>query len=467
MSFSEISLDSNLVSQSGNWTKQNFPQAVETLGELVKIPGIAWPAFDQGELERSAEAVADELKGLNFFDFVDIRRSKKPSGDNGAPAVLARRQGAADAPHVLLYAHHDVQPPGDRELWQSEPFEVTQRGDRLYGRGAADDKAGVTTHLFALKGLSELAEDLRIGVTVFIEGEEEAGSESFQNFLADNLADLKADLIVVADSGNWSVDTPALTTSLRGVVSQTFTVRTLDHALHSGMYGGPLPDAMTAMVKLLASLLDDDGNVAIAGLKSDETNGPEVSLQQLADESGLLDGVQRIGTKPITQQIWGEPAVTVIGLDFPSVSVSSNTAQPAVTARVSLRLAPSEDPDQGLKLLREHLLAKAPFGAKVEFGHSEQGPGYFAKNGWASQLTHQILSAIWPAKSVDIGVGGSIPFISHFAEAFPQAEILVTGVEDPDSRAHSPNESQHLPTLERAIQAETLLLLHGNLLRKK
>ena len=433
----------------------------------MKIPGIAWPSFDPNELERSAQAVAAELKELDFFDFVEVRRSKKPSGEDGAPAVLARRAGADDAPHILLYAHHDVQPPGERALWESEPFEVSRRSDRLYGRGAADDKAGVITHIYSLKGLKEMAESLRIGVTVFIEGEEEAGSESFQNFLSDNLEDLRADLIVVADSGNWSQEVPALTTSLRGVVSQTFTIKTLDHALHSGMYGGPLPDAMTAMVKLLATLIDEKGDVAVAGLRSDKTSGPDVSVEDLAKESGLLPGVQRIGSKPITQQIWGEPAVTVIGLDFPSVAVSSNTAQPSVTARVSLRLAPSEDPTNGLKLLQDHLVKQAPFGAKVEFGHSEQGPGYFAKNGWASKLTHEILSAVWPQRSVDIGVGGSIPFISHFAQAFPEAEILVTGVEDPDSRAHSPNESQHLPTLERAIQAETLLLLHGNLMSKK
>ncbi len=467
MSFSEISLNQDLLAKTKSWTNQHFEQAIQKLGELVKIPGIAWPSFDQSELERSAQAVASELKALEFFDFVDVRRSKKPSGENGAPAVLARRAAGEGAPHVLLYAHHDVQPPGERQLWESEPFEVLRRGDRLYGRGAADDKAGIITHIYSLRGLKELAENLRIGVTVFIEGEEEAGSESFQNFLADNLNDLKADLIVVADSGNWSKDVPALTTSLRGVVSQTFTVRTLDHALHSGMYGGPLPDAMSAMIKLLATLLNDQGDVAIAGLKSDKTAGPDVSLEELAKESGLLAGVERIGSKPITQQIWGEPAVTVIGLDFPSVAVSSNTAQPAVTARVSLRLAPSEDPARGLQLLRDHLTSHAPFGAKIEFGHFEQGPGYFAKNGWASKLTHEILSAVWPQPSVDIGVGGSIPFISHFAQAFPEAEILVTGVEDPDSRAHSPNESQHLPTLERAIQAETLLLLHGNLMSKK
>jgi len=467
MSFSEISLDASLVERAKTLTDVNFPSTLGTLGQLVKIPGIAWPSFDPAELERSAEAVAEEFKKLNFFDFVEVKRSKKPNGEDGAPAVLARRAGAKEAPHVLLYAHHDVQPPGNRQDWESEPFEATLKGERLYGRGAADDKAGVVTHLTALSGLSEIAETLRIGVTVFIEGEEEAGSESFLNFLTDNKDDLKADLIVVADSGNWSESVPALTTSLRGVVSQTFTVRTLDHALHSGMYGGPLPDAMTAMIRLLASLHDEKGDVAIAGLKSDATNGPDVTYEDLAKESGLLSGVERIGTKPITQQIWGEPAVTVIGIDFPTVAVSSNTAQPAVTARVSLRLAPSEDPGNGLKLLQEHLRKNAPFGSKVEFGHHEQGPGYLAKKGWAAKLTHSILSAVWPEESVDIGVGGSIPFISHFAALFPEAEILVTGVEDPDSRAHSPNESQHLPTLRRAITAETLLLLHGNLLTRK
>jgi len=220
----------------------------------VKIPGIAWPSFDPGELQRSAEGVKSEFEQLGFFDFVEIRSAPRTDGTQGAPAVLARRAGSSDAPHVLLYAHHDVQPPGDRELWKTEPFEATQVGERLFGRGASDDKAGIITHIFALKALAELSEDLRLGVTVFIEGEEEAGSESFLNFLKENQRDLEADLIIVADSGNWSTEVPSLTASLRGVVSQTFTVKTLDHALHSGMYGGPLPDAMTAMIKLLATL---------------------------------------------------------------------------------------------------------------------------------------------------------------------------------------------------------------------
>jgi len=462
MSFAEISKDKSIIDGATEFVDAKFEEAVQQLTELVRIPGIAWDSFDPADLQRSAEAVKAALQSLDFFDFVEIRSAPRPDGNQGAPAVLARRAGSADAPHVLLYAHHDVQPPGDRSLWKSEPFEATKVGERLFGRGASDDKAGIITHLYAIEALASLAAEQRLGVTVFIEGEEEAGSESFLNFLETNQADLQADLIIVADSGNWSTEVPALTASLRGVVSQNFTLKTLDHALHSGMYGGPLPDAMTAMVKLLATLTDSNGDVAIRGLASDETSGPEVSLEQLRQESGLLDGVDRMGSKPITQQIWGEPAVTVIGLDAPSVAVSSNTALPEVTARVSLRLAPSEDPARGLELLKEHLTTHAPFGAEVTFGAHEMGPGYFAKQGWASKLGHEILSEVWPEPSVDIGVGGSIPFISHFASLFPEAQILVTGVEEPDSRAHSPNESQHLPTLKRAMTAEAALLLHGN-----
>jgi acetylornithine deacetylase/succinyl-diaminopimelate desuccinylase-like protein len=311
-----------------------------------------------------------------------------------------------------------------------------------------------------------LAETIELGVTVFIEGEEEAGSESFENFLAAYKDDLEADLIIVADSGNWTEDTPALTTTLRGVVSQTFTVKTMDHAVHSGMFGGPLPDAMTAMVKLLASLTDDRGNVSIAGLRSTDVDDLPYSEAIFAQQAGLLPGVRPMGTKSLVQHTWGEPAVTVIGLDFPSIAVSSNTAQPEVTARVSLRIAPGENPEVALEALRKHLTAHVGFGAQVEFGHFEKGPGYLAKTGWASTLAHEAFTAVWPNPSVNIGIGGSIPFIATFAELFPDAQILVTGVEEPDSRAHSPNESQHLPTLKRAMAAEALLLLHGNQLSR-
>ena len=467
MAFPSIPMNPNWVKPASKIVDSQFPSALGTLGKLVKIPGIAWPSFDPKNLELSAQAVADEFRNLDFFDFVDVRRSLKPSGEPGSPAVLARRQGSPDAPHVLLYAHHDVQPPGDRNLWKTEPFEATLVGERLFGRGASDDKAGIITHLHSIKTLIELAKEIHLGMTVFIEGEEEAGSESFPAFLAENESELAADLIVVADSSNWTEDVPALTTSLRGAVSQTFTLYTLDHAVHSGMYGGPLPDAATAMIKLLATLSDADGNVAIEGLISDSTEGPAMTESEFAKVAGLLDGVQRLGDKPITQQIWGEPAVTVIGMDIPAVDVSSNTAQPSIRARVSLRLAPSQDPASGLDALKSHILKHAPLGSKIEFGRHEVGPGYLAKDGWAASLAREAFSEAWPNKCVNIGIGGSIPFISQFSKVFPEAEILVTGVEEPDSRAHSPNESQHLPTLRRAILAQSLILLNGNDLARK
>jgi acetylornithine deacetylase/succinyl-diaminopimelate desuccinylase-like protein len=465
MSFAKKPLDSNLIEPVENFVSENFSNAVGILGDLVKIPGIAWPSFDPNNLELSAKKVQELLQDLELFDFVEVRRSKKPDGEFGSPAVLARKASKNGAPHFLLYAHHDVQPPGDRELWDSEPFEATLRGDRLFGRGVSDDKSGIITHIFALKALKSITGSVDLGLTVFIEGEEEAGSESFENFLADNREELKADVIIVADSGNWTIDTPSLTSTLRGVVSQTFTLKTLDHAVHSGMYGGPLPDAMTAMVRLLASLNDEKGNVAIAGLKTADIAELPFSQKEFEEQAGMLPGVQRLGTAPLLQQNWGAPAVTIIGLDSPAVATSSNTAQPQIQARISLRLAPNEDPSVGLELLKKHLLQHAPWGSLIEFGHSEQGPGYFAKSGWAAEMAHEALSSVWPNKSVEIGIGGSIPFIATFAQTFPNAEILVTGVEEPDSRAHSPNESQHLPTLKRAIAAESLILLHGNSLR--
>ena len=462
MANQEIPLNQSQLTSAKEFADRTFPQALAQLGDLVKLPGVAWPSFDPKVLDESAQAVKSQLQQLEFFDFVEIRKAAKPDGQPGAPAVVARRAAKNGAPHVLLYAHHDVQPPGKDELWESEPFVATLRGDRLYGRGASDDKSGVITHLFALRGLTELVDSPDVGVTVFIEGEEEAGSPSFQNFLADNKDDLAADLIIVADSGNWSTETPALTASLRGMVSQTFSLHTLDHAVHSGLYGGPLPDAMTAMIRLLGTMWDEAGNVAIAGLESEAMNGPDISLEQLRHESGMLSTSDRMGSHPLAQQLWGEPAATVIGIDAPAVDVSSNTALPSARARVSVRIAPSQDPAAALEALKRHLGNNAPFGARLEFGESEAGPGYRAKDGKYAALMHGILSENWGQQSVDMGIGASIPFIADFAKAFPAAEILVTGVEDPDSRAHSPNESQHLPTLRRAIASETALLIHAN-----
>lgn len=455
--------DESQVTAASKHIAQNFNELKSSLIELCKIPGIAWEAFDTNHLELSALAVADLFRDTGIFDFVDIRKSSA-NGKPGAPAVIAKRQAKNGKPQILLYAHHDVQPPGDEQVWQTPPFEPTQKNGRLYGRGAADDKAGIVTHLAAVKALAHICgPDFDLGLTLFIEGEEEAGSPTFRNFLEENQADLRADVIVVADSGNWTVDVPALTTTLRGLVSQVIEVSTLDHALHSGMYGGAVPDAMLAMIKLLATLHDDRGNVAVQGLIQGKASELPYSDAQLSTDAGLLSNTQQIGDGSILDRIWTKPALTVIGIDGQSVAMSSNTMLPAVRAKISLRIAPGEQPERALRLLKAHLEANLPFGAQISYGETELGKPFSQPvGGWAQDLAEKALAAAWGTESVNIGIGGSIPFIADLTEVFPQAQILVTGVEDPDSRAHSPNESVDLNMLQKAMVAEAVFLISGN-----
>lgn len=441
-----------------------FPAALESLKDLVRIPGIAWEAFDVSQLDKSAEAVKQLFTSTGVFDEVEILRAKYANSLDGAPAVVATRKAKNSRPTILLYAHHDVQPPGEDSLWESTPFEPEIRNGRMYGRGAADDKAGIIAHYASVKLLSEIAgSDFDLGLAVFIEGEEEAGSPSFTSFLETYKQKLEGDVIVVADSGNWSTTVPAITTTLRGLVSLEFEVRTLDHAVHSGMYGGAVPDAMLALVKILGSMWDENGSVTISGLFSEENSNLEFSEAQLRADSGLLLSTSPIGTGPILPRIWTKPSLTLIGLDYPSVALSSNTLVPSLKAKLSLRIAPGDVPERALEALKAHILAHNSLSAEITFGAVELGkPFSLGESGWGKSLAEQALGLAYGEKSVDIGIGGSIPFIAELERVFPEAQVLVTGVEDPDSRAHSPNESLHLQGFQSAILAQLLFLLGGN-----
>jgi len=294
---------------------------------------------------------------------------------------------------------------------------------------------------------------------VFIEGEEEAGSSSFKNFLHQHQQQLAADVIVVADSDNWDTLTPALTVALRGNVAFELEVRTLAHASHSGMFGGAVPDGMLAMIRLLASFHAADGSVAVAGLTSRETETPEYSESRLREDAGLLDGVSPIGTGSILSRLWAQPAVTVTGIDAPSVANASNTLTPMVRARVSVRIAPGQDAEQALAALRSHIAENTPFGAHVTISAPDLGnPFLVDTSGWAVAEAKRAMTDAWGVEAVETGIGGSIPFIADLVELFPEAQILVTGVEDPDTRAHSPNESLHLGVFHKAILTEAVLL---------
>jgi len=442
-----------------------LPTTIADLSDLVRIPSVSWDGFDPAHVAASADAVKGLFDGLGVFDSVEVSRALIHGTDKeGQPAVLATRAARNGRPTILLYAHHDVQPPGDDAKWDSSPFEPTVRGDRLYGRGAADDKAGVLAHVGAIRALVDvLGTDFDLGLAVFIEGEEEFGSRSFKNFLVQHKEQLRADAIVVADSDNWNTETPALTVGLRGNVTFKLQVTTLAHASHSGMFGGAVPDAMLATIKLLATLHDDDGAVAVEGLTSHDAETPEYDEAQLREEAGLLDGVTPVGRGTILSRIWSQPAITITGIDAPTVVNASNTLTPSVTVKVSARIAPGQTAADAYDAIVAHLEKHAPFGAKLEISDVDRGnPFLVDSSGWAATDAKDAMFEAWGVEAVERGVGGSIPFIADLVEVFEDAQILVTGVEDPDSRAHSPNESLHLGVFQRAILTEAVLLAKLN-----
>ena len=427
-----------------------LPGLRRDLEDLVRIESVSADPKRAGEVRRSAEAVRA------LFEAEGCETAVVSTGD-GAPAVIAHKAGPPGAPTVLLYAHHDVQPENDHAEWDSPPFEPTERDGRLFARGAADDKAGVVAHLAALRIFGE---ELPVGVTLFVEGEEEVGSETLTDLLREHRDRLAADVIVIADSGNWDIGVPALTTSLRGLVRADVEVRTLSHAVHSGMWGGLVPDALMALSRVIASLHDDAGNVAVEGLHRGPAADVDYPEERLRAESGALPEVHWIGDGPVVERLWTRPSLTVTGLDAPQVDGASNTLVPSARAKLSLRLAPGDTTANAVERLRHHCEQHVPWGARLSFTVVDTGEATaIDATGPAYDAARSAFTDAWDGTPpVDMGVGGSIPFIAEFLETFPEASVLVTGVEDPDTRAHGANEGLHLAEFERVLLAEALLL---------
>lgn len=426
-----------------------FPSVVADLSDMVAIDSVSADPERADQVQRSARAVADLVTGLGCDDVQVVT-------EGGQPAVLARFPAPAGAPTVCLYAHHDVQPEGDPQLWQSPPFAATERAGRLFGRGAADDKGGLAVHLAALRAFDGRPP---VGVVLFVEGEEEVGSASLPAILAAHREALAADVFVIADSGNWEVGVPAFTTSLRGFTDCVVELRTLDHAVHSGAFGGVVPDALTALCRLLATLHDDQGNVVVPGLHAGP--GPDLDYPEdrLRTDAGMLPGVRLIGEGSVVERIWTKPAVSVIALDATPVSRASNTLIPSARAKISVRLAPGDDAQRALDHLVDHLHRQVPWGAKLTVTKGELGqPSEIGFSGLYAEAARAAFAEAWGREPVFIGQGGSIPLVAEFATAFPEATVLVTAVSDPDSRMHGANESVHLGDLRAACLAETLFL---------
>jgi acetylornithine deacetylase/succinyl-diaminopimelate desuccinylase-like protein len=439
------------VSDLKNRVHDLLPGLVGDLEALVRIQSVSADPERLEEVEKSARKTAELLAAEG------VGAEIVPARDGAPPAVIGERKGPDGAPVVLLYAHHDVQPENDHADWDSPPFEPTVRGDRLYGRGAADDKAGIAVHVGALRALGD---DLPVTVRFFIEGEEEVASATLPDLLRLYRDRLAADVIVIADAGNWDIGVPSLTTSLRGLIRVDVEVRTLTHAVHSGMWGGLVPDAIMTLTRLLSTLWAEDGSPAVEGLASGPAADVDYPEERLRVESGAAPETSWIGTGSVVERLWTRPAITVTGLDAPKVAGASNTLVPVARARVTVRLAPGDSSANAIARLREHLERHVPWGARLTTTVVDKGePTELATTGPAYAAARSALAEAWGGVApVDMGTGGSIPFIAEFQETFPGASILVTGVEDPDTRAHGPNEGLHLPEFERCVLAEALLL---------
>ncbi|HZB31968.1 MAG TPA: dipeptidase [Streptosporangiaceae bacterium] len=432
--------------------REVLPGVRADLEELIRIPSVSADRARAADVRASAERTARLYRDAGA---AEVEILDDISG--GQPAVVARFPAPAGMPTVLLYAHHDVQPTGDLAAWTSQPFEPAERDGRLYGRGSADDKAGVAAHLAVLRCFGGRPP---VGVTVFVEGEEEIGSTTLGAFLERHRDKVEADVVVLADSINFDTGTPSLTTTLRGFTDCVVEVQALEHTVHSGNYGGAAPDALTALCRLLATLHDEKGDVAIAGLGAAEPPAVDYPEERFRAEAGMLDGVRLIGTGGIGERIWAKSAVTVVGIDATPVADASNTLAATARAKISMRSAPSDDAVEAQRMLIRHLEQHAPWGVRVQVTPEEVGQPYaIDPRGDAFDAARSAFSAAYGTDLVTTGVGGSIPFVEAFAAAFPDAAILVTSAgADPDCRAHGANESLHLGDFENACVAEALLL---------
>lgn len=426
-----------------------LPSAIADLHRLISIPSIS----SMPEHDADVAACADVVSGL----FRDLGASEVKLLDGGGkPAVWANFPGPEGSPTVLLYAHYDVQPTGDADAWTSPAFEPTERDGRLYARGSADDKGGVALHVAALRVFNGKPP---VGVKVFIEGEEEVGSPSMPTLLDRYRDELAADVYVVADSVNWEVGKPSLTTSLRGVAACEVTVSTLAEGLHSGQFGGVVPDALTALCRLLATLHDEAGNVAIEGLVSGTAPDLDYPEDRLQEETGLLEGVSQTGDGSVVERMWFKPSASVLAIDATPVAKASNTLVPSARAKVSVRLAPGQDPAAAARALEEHLRSNAPWGARVEIDSEQVGaPSRITLDGPRAEAARAAFREAFGVDAVEIGCGGSIPIVAEFADRNPGALVLVTAVTDPNSRMHGIDESLDLGDFAKAALAETLLL---------
>ncbi len=424
-----------------------MPELRADLEAMVRIPSCAFEGFPREPVQAAAQET------MRLFTDAGLTAELLPI-EGGEPAVVAR--GGSGAQRVLLYAHYDVQPAGDLDAWHTPPFEPTLRDGRLYGRGAADDKSGIVMHVGALKALRQALGSVPVQVMTLIEGEEECGGP-LPHFVMEHPDVVEADAIIIADVGNRAVGEPTFVTALRGLVDCIVEVRTLPRPAHSGMYGGPAPDALLALIRILDTLRDERGDTTI--IPGYAWQGAQADEAEFREELGMRPDQSLLGTGPLTDRLVTRPAVSVIGLDAPAVEGAINAVVPYARAKVSMRVPPGTDTQAAMDALCAHLESAAPWGIDVVVTPGEQGRGCaIATDGPAYAAARWAMETAFGKQSEETGEGGSIPLVAALLDVAPHAEVLLIGAEDPAALIHAPNESVDLGELEHMVLAEALFL---------
>lgn len=458
MSTANGSVDQVLAHLDGQWDHW-----LARLSDLVRIGGVSAEPPPSAKLAASADAVAAQMRDAGFENVEVIQFP------GGHPYVYGDWLHAAGAPTALLYGHHDVQPPGRPEKWITPPFEPSVRDGRLYGRGAVDDKAGVMVHVAACAAWLKARGSLPINVKFIVEGEEEAGSNSLEAFLEAYRTRLAADVIVLTDTANYDAGIPSLTVSLRGIAAIRVEVQALDHPVHSGMWGGPIPDPTIALCKAVGELTDEHGRLAISAghpttpLDADarrELDALPFDEKTFRGQVGLVEGAKLVGDPrmPVWGRVWFQPAIAVIAFESRAIDGSTNQIVESARARISVRVPPGHDPKPFQDALVRHFETRVPWGLKVTIEREAlAGPWLTRPKGPAFDAARRAMERGYGRRAEMIGCGGSIPFVEPFAKVLGGVPALLTGVEDPICNAHGENESLLIDDFKKATRAAAIL----------
>ena len=428
-----------------------MPQLKRELAELVAIPGVSewgFPEHTRGRLVETYNAL------IPLFRDAGVERISSLELPGTAPIFTGEIPAPDGAPTVLLYGHYDVVPAGDEEMWESPPFEATERDGAIYGRGAADSKSNILVHVGALRAWEGTPP---VGVKILVEGQEEVGSPLEDGYPSEHPDLFRAEAILVADGGSIRAGQPSLTVSLRGDARITVEARTLASNKHSGQYGGAAPDALVVLLRALASLWDAGGDVAVDGLRREEWGGESYTEDEFRALAEIEPGMPIVGTGGIGSKIWSGPGITVLGIDCPAVEGAAAAVQSHARAVLNVRVHPEQPAAEAQAVVMRHLEAQRPFGVPLEVTAGATGDGFRARSSgpaWDAMVV--AMSAAWRADTVEIATGGAIPLVKAISEGVPDAAMFVFGATDSFANIHGPNERLLVDEWEKAVLAETL-----------